>query len=65
MLVKCQIVIISMYSTILESPYDNGFFTGHVYRIEKIFNCKKNILQDEQLNLQSSSDKLYDEMQYE
>ena len=80
----CQISIISVYPAILESPYDNGFFTfnkkileydlcnfnneswsGHVYRIAKILKCEENILQGEQFKLQSSSDKLYDEMHYE
>ena len=45
--------------------YNNENWSGHVYRIAKILKCEENILQGEQFNLQSSSDKLYDEMHYE
>ena len=37
----------------------------YIYRIAKILKCEENILQGEQFNLQSSNDKLYDEMHYE
>ena len=45
--------------------FNNENWSGHVYRIAKILNCEENVLQGEQFNLQSSSDKLYDEMHNE